>query len=172
MYVSGFTVAPISHRRRQRSLGGGLPEELLHHSIGDGHFLRLWAGLRLSKLVAPAEAMLLQELLVELLANPCLLGQYITLLLQLGNSLVGLFQVTDQLLLVVIPAVGLIQLLLNDVLGLGEVLQPALERQDLVILPGELLLEPTGGQVGLLRLVAAHASPFGGRGLLSPPVLL
>ena len=53
--------------------------------------------------------------------------------------LVGLPQLLDQMLLVVVPAVGLLQFLLDDVLGLGNILQPRFKSKDLLILNGTLM---------------------------------
>jgi len=69
----------------------------------------------LSKFAALANAMMFQEPLVDLLVDPCLLVQKISLLLQLDDMLVGFLELLDQVLLVVVPAVGLLELLLNYV---------------------------------------------------------
>ena len=98
-----------------KSLCGILPEELVHHRIGDRHSLRLRVGLRLSKFAALTNAMMFQEPLVNLLVDSCLLDQKISLLLQLDDMLVDLLKLLDQVLLVVVPAVGLLELLLNYV---------------------------------------------------------
>ena len=52
---------------------------------------------------------------MDLLVDSCLLDQKISLLLQLDDMLVDLFELLDQVLLVVVPAVGLLELLLNYV---------------------------------------------------------
>ena len=59
--------------------------------------------------------MMFQEPLVDLLVDPCLLVQKISLLLQLDDMLVGLLELLDQVLLVFVPAVGLLELLVNYV---------------------------------------------------------
>ena len=71
---------------------------------------------------------------------------------------VSILQILDQLLLIVVPAVGLFKLLMNEVFGLGQILQSTFECQDLVILDGALLHKTIGDWVFHWWLVILHSS--------------